>query len=388
MDRPQPAPDQAGLAHSQRLSELIRREIDARGGWLDFAEYMRLALYAPGLGYYSSGTEKFGPDGDFVTAAELDGAFARCIGRSMLPLLRQCPRPAVMEIGAGSGALAAELLSAAAAWDIELAEYQILEVSADLRERQRATLAARAPEFLPRVRWLDQLPAAFRGLVFANEVMDALPASRFIVTPAGIRALGVRCHADGFAWAEAEAAKALEKAVLDSLREDVVLPVGYRSEVCLELGAWVNSLAAMLTQGAILLADYGCSRRDYYHPERSDGTLICHYRHQAHDNPFLYPGLQDISAWVDFSRVARAGQQAGLTLAGYTTQAHFLLANGIAEEMQSSSDLTQMEQLRMSQVLRRLLLPGEMGENFKLMMLGRDMELQALQLGRDLSSRL
>ncbi len=384
----QPQPDEAGLVHSQQLSDLIRREIDARGGWMDFADYMRLALYAPGLGYYSSGTEKFGPAGDFITAAELGPAFARCIGRWLAPLLRQCARPCLMEIGAGSGAVAAELLSAAADGAFELAEYQILEVSADLRERQRATLTARVPQCLPRVEWLDRLPKDFGGLVIANEVMDALPVSRFAVTASGVRALGVRAEAKGFTWAEAQAPPTLRKAVAEVLDPDSSLPVGYRSEVSLELGAWINSLAAMLSQGAILLADYGCSRREYYRPERTDGSLICHYRHHAHDNPFLYPGLQDISAWVDFTRVALSGQAAGLTLAGYTTQAHFLLANGLEQEMQSVTSGTELEQLRMSQALRRLLLPGEMGENFKVMVFSRNMQLDDLQLGRDLSSRL
>ena len=383
-----PAPGADALAHSRKLSEHIHRAIHAAGGWLDFAEFMRLALYAPGLGYYSAGAEKFGAAGDFVTAPEMSPLFGRCLARACMPLFAGLREPRVLELGAGSGALAIDFLTRCAEENTLPGEYLILEVSAELRARQQSALKARLPEMQDRVRWLDALPTAFEGIILANEVMDALPVSRFVMDDDSPRALGVVSDGSQWRWASRPADAQLRRAVEAALPPDAVLPRGYRSEICRDLAPWVGGLASCLQRGALLLLDYGCERRDYYRAERSDGTLICHYRHHAHADPFLYPGLQDISAWVDFSRAAQAGQAAGLELAVYTTQAHFLLACGLLDEAAGLSAETPAEQVASAAALRRLLLPGEMGEHIKALLLTRDLPVTQLKPERDLATRL
>ncbi len=356
-----PAPSPAALAVSAELTRVIRAEIRSAGGWLDFARYMELALYAPGLGYYSAGSTKLGPSGDFVTAPELSALLGRALARTLRAELAEIPAPVILELGAGSGALAAQLLDSLADRN---PSYLILEPSADLRERQGRALA----HFAGRVSWLDRLPEGPDvHAIVANEVLDALPVSRFAKRAGRVVPRGVVEQGDGFAWADgwqraelAAAVRTLEHAL------GAPLPDGYESEVVLQLPAWIASVAGALERGCMLLVDYGLVRREYYHPQRSSGTLICHYRHRAHVDPFLLPGLQDVSAWVDFSACADAARAAGLELAGFTTQAQFLLATLAAEPPRADTDVAA---LRERSALKTLLLPGEMGERFKVLLL-------------------
>lgn len=366
-----PVPSAEALAHSARLAESIRERIRAERGWLDFAYYMELALYAPGLGYYSAGTAKFGAAGDFVTAPEISPLFGRCLARACAPLLEAQRDSTLLELGAGSGKLAAELLAALARRDALPARYQILEVSADLRARQRALLERQVPELIERVEWLESLPdRPLQGVILANEVADALPVSRFRMRDNGPVSLGVKEVAAGFGWAERPAAAELDEAVC-ALEVADQLAAGQAAEICLRLPAWTRAIGDVLATGAFLLCDYGCGQREYYRAERQAGTLRCHYRHRAHDDPFLYPGLQDITAWVDFSALALAGEQAGLAVAGYATQGHFLVDNGIDEELADMAVAGSAAGLQAAQQAKTLLMPDEMGENCKVMALTR-----------------
>ena len=276
-------------------------------------------------------------------------------------------------MGAGTGVLAAEMLQALARLGLDSPPYLILEVSAELRERQRATLLERVPQYAGRVCWLDSPPAApVNGVIIANEVADALPVSRFVVGPDALLCQGVTVTGEGFGWATRAASADLGRAVsrIEADLERRLAP-GYASEASLRLPGWIAALGAALRSGMLLICDYGMSRREFYHPQRSDGTMICHYRHRAHDNPFLYPGLQDITAWVDFTAVVEAGEACGLTLAGYTTQAHFLLDAGLDAELALAAGARGEPDLGLVQQAKTLLLPGEMGERFKVMALRR-----------------
>jgi SAM-dependent MidA family methyltransferase len=374
-----PAPSADALAVSNALGAQIRAEIARAGGWIDFARYMELALYAPGLGYYSAGSAKLGAGGDFVTAPELSDLLARALARTLRHDLERLAAPAILEVGAGTGALAAQLLEALADGQ---PSYLILETSAELRERQQRMLA----RFAPRVRWLDRLPERpFEGAIIANEVLDALPVTCFVKR--GHRAVprGVVARANELAWADGpssreldDAVSAVERALGRSLEEN------YRSEISRSLPAWIRTLADALEQGSMVLVDYGLVRREYYHEQRSGGTLRCHYRHRAHDDPFVYPGLQDITAWVDFSACADAAREAGLVVEGFTTQAQFLLATLAAEPPPNATDSAAVRALSS---MKTLVLPGEMGERFKVMLLRKRSSGAALP-GRDLRGRL
>ena len=372
-DLPAPAPD--ALAHSRRVEEHIRAAIQAAGGMIPFSRYMELALYAPGLGYYSAGARKFGAAGDFITAPELSPLFSRCVARQCAEVLDEVPGGSILELGAGSGIMAADLLLELQALGKLPAEYLILEVSADLRERQRQTLIAKATALASRVRWLDTLPDAFEGMVLGNEVLDALAVERFLKRPGGFDEYCVAGEGEGFAWTTRPAGEQLA-ATLAAFETTLAQPLqpGYVSEINLGLMPLVSSLAAMLTRGALLLLDYGYPRAAYYHPERSMGTLMCHYRQRAHADPFLYPGLQDITAYVDFTAVAEAGTASGLELAGYTTQAHFLMALGIADDVSAAGDRMSGAALRALQQVKLLTLPDEMGERFKAIAFTRGVE--------------
>lgn len=376
-----PPPDPRAAALGDRLAAKIRGEIDSNDGWISFDRYMEMVLYAPGLGYYSAGSPKLGSQGDFVTAPEISAIFGRVLAGQLAELLATLERPVVLELGAGSGRLARTLLDALRVAGATPCEYWILELSAELKERQRRTLEPHAPH----VHWLDALPnEGFEGIVLANEVADALPVSVFVKRAGAALPLGVRRNGDAFTWAEGPVEPPLGAAVA-ALEQELgqVLPDGYRSELCMRLPAWIASIAAPLTRGAILLIDYGLGRREYYHPERSQGTLICHYRHRAHADPFILPGLQDVSAWVDFSACADAGLTSGLAVAGYTTQGQFLLHGGAAQMLEA---LTDRERLLETQALKTLILPGEMGERFKLLLLSRSVTMDLP--GRDLRDRL
>jgi len=363
---------------SAALRARIDRAIAAAGGWLRFDRYMQLALYEPGLGYYSAGAEKLGPAGDFTTAAELGTFLGDALAHFFSPILATMRAPRVMELGAGSGRLAARVIERLLAAGCADLRYDILEPSADLRSRQ----AARLSDFGERVRWLDSLPdGPTTAVVFGNEVADALPVVRFEIAAGEVRPLGVAVEAGRLVWSRGAEDAELTSAVRAIERDVGALPEGYRSEVCLALPAWIATLGAGLEQGGLLLIDYGLPRRDYYRAERQDGTLVCHYRHRAHADPFLLPGLQDITAWVDFTACARAGRDAGLTLAGYTTQAQFLLT-----ALATTTPAPELD-ARAASALKTLVLPGEMGERFKLIWLTRGLGDIALP-GRDQRSWL
>ncbi|MBS0380485.1 MAG: SAM-dependent methyltransferase [Proteobacteria bacterium] len=356
--------------HSAALTAAIAAEIAAAGGWLSFERFMELALYAPGLGYYSAGSHKIGAGGDFTTAPEMSDLFSGCVARQCAEVLAASGGD-ILELGAGSGRMAEAILTALAAHGPLPEHYSILEVSADLAERQRARLEALPASLRARVRWLTGLPSGFRGVMLANEVADALPCRRFVVRGGRVRELGVVAGPSGaLGEAESDAAPALAQQIGRLEAElGAALPEGYVSEVCLRADAWVASLAHALESGALLLFDYGLPRRHYYHSERATGTLHCHFRQLVHDDPYVNVGVQDITAWVDFTRLALAGTGAGLSLGGFTTQAAFLLATGLeAAVAEAPSDV---ERARRAGEARRLVMPEEMGEAFKVLALTR-----------------
>ena len=363
-------------AHSARVAAHVRAALAAAGGWLSFERFMELALYAPGLGYYSAGSAKIGAGGDFVTAPEVSDLFSRCLAQQCRQVLQACRAGEILELGAGTGRMAATLLTALEAAGALPERYAILEVSADLAARQRARLQLLPPALGARVQWLERLPERpFAGVIIANEVADALPCRRFLLAGGEVRELGVGLAADGgFCASERAAAPELAREVRE-LRAQLPapLPEPYSSEVCARLGPWIASLAAPLTRGALLLIDYGLPRAQYYHPQRTHGTLRCHFRQRAHDDPLVHVGMQDITAWVDFTRAAEAASAAGLAVAGFATQAGFLLATGIEELVQQASD--ERTRARFAGEARRLLMPEEMGEAFKVMALARDLDM-------------
>lgn len=364
----QPHPDPAARAISERLGTRIREAIAESGGRLPFERFMELALYAPGLGYYVAGAHKFGPGGDFVTAPEVSPLFGRCLAAQCAEALERLGGGDILEFGAGSGALAAELLAELERRDALPARYRILEPSPELRERQRARLAERLPHLIARCDWLERLPQGLRGVVIANEVLDAMPVQRFRIGEQGeIEELFVIAHAEGFAEVGAPPqSPGLIEAVRVLQAAGLARAPGYSSERNPHLGPWMRALAESLDAALVLLIDYGQPRAVYYHPERAMGTLMCHARHQAHHDPYRDPGLQDITAHVDFSAAAEAAEAAGLQLAGFTTQAHFLIGCGIDALLAEHPDA-----LELSLGAKQLLLPTAMGEAFKVLGLER-----------------
>jgi SAM-dependent MidA family methyltransferase len=373
-----PELNQAEAAHSAALLQRIARQISEAGGFIDFETFMNLALYAPGLGYYSAGSTKLGAAGDFTTAAQMSALFTRCVARQCAQVLALTPAGSILELGAGTGSMAADVLRELAALDALPEHYDILEVSADLAERQQQRIAGLPPALRSRVRWLQQLPTTpIHGVILANEVLDALPCRRFVTRAAAIEELGVTSAHTGLAWATRPADPVLSAAVRE-LQGSLGAPLapGYASEVCLLVEPWIASLAACLSHGALLLFDYGLPRAQYYHPDRRGGTVTCHFKHRAHFDPLINVGVQDITAWVDFTRVARAGRAAGLDVLGFGTQTGFLLGAGIEELLSEAQGA--LEQARLAGEARRLLMPGEMGEAFKLLALGRGIEAPLL----------
>ena len=389
MALPQPNPDQ--LQASERLAALIRAEILARGP-MDFARFMQLALYSPGLGYYSAGSTKFGPAGDFITAPELGPVFAQCVARACAPVLRETGGD-WLELGAGSGAFAADALVALQQLGALPRRYLIVETSAELRSRQARTNTARAPALAARVRWLDSPPAEhWAGVLFSNEVVDALPVRRFVHhRDDRIMALAVGVDSrGGFEEVETDGDPALVAAVRDRHAESGgEWPDPYRSEILPQLSAWFDAVAGQLARGLVLFFDYGYPRREYYRPERTDGTLVCHYRHRGHADPYLHVGLQDITAFVDFTALAEAGTDAGFSLACYASQAQFLIASGIAGLVDATQGLPELQRQRVVQAVKRLTLPGDMGERFKAIAFARGIDTAHLGFGAiDQSHRL
>ena len=389
-----PLPDDEARVHSERLAAFIRNEIAAEGGSIPFSRFMERSLYAPGLGYYSAGSTKFGEAGDFTTAPELGPLFASCVAQAVAPVLQQIgPGAEFVEIGGGSGAFAEIMLKRLLDLDALPARYAILEPSADLRERQRERLGRRLiPPVFDLVEWLDAPPSEpWNGVLFANEVVDALPTPRFTLRDGEVFEEGVALDGERRFIRTDRPADALLAAAVRHVERYLgePFPDGYRSELLPQLPYWVQAVMGGLDRGAMLFADYGHPRREFYQADRDDGTLRAYYRHRVHNDAYLWPGLQDITASVDFTALAEAGTHAGFDLAGYTTQANFLLGNGLQErldEAQERADETTL--LRLRNEAKRLTLPSEMGERFQVMGFSCDVEFGAAFLFNDLSWRL
>jgi SAM-dependent MidA family methyltransferase len=381
-----PEPPEELKSLSGQLASVIHAKIAANGP-IPFSDYMEMALYEPGLGYYSAGLQKFGEGGDFVTAPQIGDVFARCLSRQVEQVgTRLCQETSgqyeIVEVGAGSGQLAADLLRA-----LEDSRpprrYRILERSAHLRQVQEETLRRAVPQWMDRIQWLDEPPAAqWHGILLANEVLDALTVERFCIETDRFSQLQVANGPDGFEWHRGDCPVGMKEQVrhvLDDLEQQP--GAGFCSEINTKLSAWLKTVTASLGKGVALFIDYGYTRHDYYQPQRSDGTLICHYRHRAHGDPFIWPGLTDISASVDFTALAEAADFCELEVCGYTTQAMFLLACGLDELLVEFQLLSERDRLKKHNQVRHLTLPGEMGERFQVMALGRGLD-------EDLSEKL
>ena len=368
-----PAPSQQALELSAELAVIIRREIDSAGASIPFSRYMELCLYTPGLGYYSAGQRKFGSGGDFVTAPEISPLFGRCLANACSVALTSLHGGDILEFGAGSGQLAIDVLGELERLACLPERYLILERSAELRQRQQQAIQNQLPQLLDRVVWIDALPTAgFRGVMLANEVLDAMAVERFQWDGKAANLFHVSCDGDGFHWHLQQHRDAVTAAV-ESFVSTSQLQPGYISEVNIMLPAWLQSVAAVLEQGVMLLIDYGYPRHEYYHPQRSSGTLMCHYRQRAHNDPFLWPGLQDITAHVDFTAVAEAALAADLEVTGYTTQTYLLLDCGLDALLQQAGPTDSSRYIELAQQAKTLILPGEMGERFKCIGLTRGM---------------
>ena len=387
-----PVPDREALAVSQELSTRIAAEIARHGGWLSFARYMEMALYEPGLGYYSNPGQVFGAAGDFVTAPELTPLFGATLARQVSPWLKD-PALAgqgqvVLEVGGGSGMLAAQLLNALDNVGHHEVRYLILELSAERREHQRQTLKSLAPGLMDRVGWLETFPESFAGVVVANELLDAMPVQLFewqADAEAELQEMGVTWVDGQFAWAPRPADSVLTETVT-ALRNRLG-PEGaqwhspYRSEVCPAQQAWMRTLADCMTAGVVMLLDYGFAAPEYYHPQRDQGTLMCHYRHRSHADPFLWPGLSDITAHVDFTALARAATAEGFSLVGYTSMAAFLLNAGLLDELADLPREPESFWFAQAQAVQQLISEAEMGELFKVIAFEKNLREAASVLG-------
>ena len=367
-----PEPDETAKQISQQLIETMIKEIKQNNGKIPFDRYMELALYSPGLGYYSGSLRKFGEQGDFITSPEISPLFGRCIGRQCAEVFDQINGADILEFGAGSGRLAADILLELNNLDKLPNHYYILELSADLRRRQQKLLEEEHPALFHRIQWLDQLPTNFRGVMVANEVLDAMPVSRFKLSAEGVHEQFVIWNGEQLTaqWQPAETAD-LEQTALN-LAQRHSLGRDYESEINLRAEPWLEQLSQHMDRGLVLLIDYGYNTSEYYHPQRHTGTLICHYRHRVHSDPMVYPGLQDITANVDFTALAEAAPGVGFEQHAFTTQAYFLLAGGLEQLMASEVDPSNpQQQLQAIQAVKRLTLPDEMGERFKVLGLGK-----------------
>ncbi len=377
-----PPPDEFSQHLMNRLRALIRDEIMAAGGHISFSRYMELALYAPGLGYYSAGRQKFGAAGDFLTAPEISPLFSRCLARQCAQLIRALGQADILEFGAGSGIMAADLLSELAQLDCLPERYLILETSADLRDRQQVLLEQRLPHCMGRIRWLEHLPEpGFRGIVLANEVLDAMPVHRLVMTADGLQEVGVTWRDEAFALCSADIRLphlARRAEALLQMTAPFPYEAGSLFEVNLAAEDWIRSLAAFMACGLALIVDYGYPRREYYHPERSAGTLSCFYHHRHHDDALILTGLQDITAHIDFTAMAEAAEAAGMTVAGFSSQANFLQDCGLAEMVQFSDGDSLQQRLALAGAIKKLMLPGEMGEVFKVLALTQGLDIPLL----------
>lgn len=369
---PEPPAELKQLSHE--LRQRIRQKIIDEGA-IPFADYMEMALYTPGLGYYSAGLQKFGSGGDFVTAPQMGNVFANCIARQVAQVAAEIADYTIVEAGAGTGVLAADLLTALQQ-NAPPQRYLILERSAHLRQVQKETLERQVPQWMGRIAWLDEPPKKpWQGIFLANEVLDALTVERFCMHGGEAAQLRVAVQDDGFKWQQADCPEMLKQRLHQLIETlDEPLPDGYRSEININLPAWLHAVTRSMHKGVALFIDYGYTRQQYYLPQRVDGTLICHYQHRAHDDPFSWPGLTDLSASVDFTALAEAADACGLDVSGYTSQSMFLIACGLEQVVRHDADLTTAEQLRQSNEIRKLTLPGEMGERFQVMALSRGLD--------------
>jgi SAM-dependent MidA family methyltransferase len=372
-----PAPGADEQALSAALSDQIRQAIADSDGAIPFSRFMELCLYAPGLGYYSAGLRKFGAGGDFVTAPEISPLFGRCIARSCAAVLDSLGGADILEFGAGSGRMAADLLAELEVLECLPQHYFIIERSAELKQRQQQLLQEELPELSGRVSWIERLPEpGFRGVMLGNEVLDAMAVERFRWRHDAPEQFYVTSTEDGFAWQTGPVANEQLKHDITRIARGCTLPDGYVSELNTSLQPWLQSVAACLQAGMILLIDYGYPRREYYHEQRSSGTLLSHYRQRAHADVLLWPGLQDITAHVDFTAVAEAAVAAGLAVSGYTTQGYFLLDCGLDSLLLSAGATDDVGYLRQAQQAKTLILPGEMGERFQSIALTRELDTE------------
>src|SRR5687767_14049129 len=371
---PPPTPEAA--THSARLAEHIAMTVAAEGDWIPFSRYMELALYAPGLGYYTAGARKFGIEGDFVTAPEISPMFARCFALQAVQVLDKVGG-VILELGPGTGLFAADLYGELKSVGKAPARYHLLEVSPELRERQQALIAAHFPGDIDRFEWIDALPDRIRGMVIGNEVLDVVPFDILHRTRGGeLLERGVVASEAGFAWEDA----ALPNGELKR-RAEAVIPPGdydYTTEISLAAEALVRTISSSLDAGLAIFIDYGFSEREFYHPQRSGGTLRCHYRHRFHGDPFFMPGLRDITAHVDFTALSRAAEQGGSEVYGYTTQAYFLISCGLAVLVSSGDPTATLSKLKATSAVHRLISPSEMGELFKVMGFGKGIDTPIL----------
>ncbi len=381
-----PRPEPEALVRSAALCARLRAEL--AGGAMPFDSFMERVLYTPELGYYSGPNHKFGAGGDFVTAPEISPLFSACLAAQSAEVLTELGGGDVLEPGAGSGVMAADMLLEFERLACLPEHYLILELSGELRARQQQSIEARAPHLASRVSWLDRLPDSFTGVVVANEVLDALPVKLMHLTGDGLRERCVVPDGDGFGWSdEAPTPRLLEYAAdLGALPERV--PAGYVSEAHVAIRPWIASLAEHMARGAMLLVDYGYTRADYFRPDRHMGTLMCHYRHRAHADPLTLVGLQDLTAYVDFTAVAEAADAAGMAVAGFTSQTQFLLNSGITQRAEATPAPDLQAQLELARQIKLLTLPGEMGERFKVMALSKGVDHPPSGFGHDLRGRL
>jgi len=380
-----PEPSKAEIAHSEQLCEHIKRKIEAAGGWLSFEQYMQLALYTPGLGYYSGGLQKFGEQGDFITSPEVSPLFAKSLARPVAALLAEIPEAKIIEFGAGSGRLAADLLAELANLKQLPADYYIVELSAELQHRQRETLQQQVPELLARVKWLSHLPEnKINAIVLANEVLDAMPVKRFVLKNNRLQELGVENVEQALQLSYRDVDERLSTQIASlGIKHLSINPADaestsekyqYSSEINLNIKPWIASVADCIEQGAVYLIDYGYPRQVYYSAERVMGTFIGYYQHRAMDAPLWYPGLQDLTAFVDFTEVAEAALEAGFDVDGYTSQGNFLINCGLADIVEKAEFATEIARLQTLQQMKTLSLPGEMGERFKVMGLSKGLD--------------
>ncbi len=362
-----PEPDADALRHSNNMHAHLRDYIASNEGVICFSDYMHEVLYAPALGYYVAGTAKIGAAGDFITAPEISSVFSRCVANAIKPVLHQLDSAVIYEFGAGRGRMAADIINHLQSINIEIDSYCIIEVSPDLAERQYQYLAQQVPAFINKIVWLSELPDKINGVVLANEVLDAMPVCMFRKYQDEVKELGVGLMQDELTLVKHACDNDRLKQRVREIEQDISMSLepGYVSEVNFVAEDWLQEVAGYIERGAILIIDYGYPRHEYYHEQRHQGTLMCHYQHHSHIDPFVYPGLQDVTAHIDFTAIANAGVEAGLTLDGYTSQAHFLLENNFQEIVESLSDDEPDNRIKLSREVQKLVMPHEMGELFK-----------------------